>query len=273
MEAAASWDNVTVFDFNLSTSDPSHPCAGYLLPLYPEDGNRNGADFFEDICGTGIGEETLAVTFGSYFPDTGEFIELDIVFNEVYAWDIYTGPISLEAIDFSRVAVHELGHVIGLGHEESVPSIMAVFIGNIELPQNDDIAGVLAIYPEAEWLILDEDNDGLTGEEELALGTDPDDADTDNDGYGDSEDASPLSPAPNDCESTSDLAIPSTTYSEGEIFVCRTGSSISVEGSIVVESDAEVILMSGVVRALDAVTIQVQTGGSFRMIGATEIAP
>ena len=54
-------------------------------------------------------------------------------------------------MDFRRVAVHELGHALGLTHEDDVPAIMATNqrTGNtIVKPQADDIAGVQALYGE-----------------------------------------------------------------------------------------------------------------------------
>src|SRR5262249_18741716 len=74
-------------------------------------------------------------------------------FNSKYTWSVYDGPYATGANsgfqDFKRVALHELGHAIGLGHEDSVPSIMSTFVTNgstIITPQPDDIAGVNTLY-------------------------------------------------------------------------------------------------------------------------------
>ncbi len=50
--------------------------------------------------------------------------------------------------NFDRVALHEIGHLIGLGHEQSVPSIMNAFYSTA-LPialQPDDVTGAQFLY-------------------------------------------------------------------------------------------------------------------------------
>jgi len=75
------------------------------------------------------------------------FVDVATIFNDVFNWDIYSGPIRADGfIDFSRVAVHEIGHIIGLDHENIAPSIMGQVISDVEVPQLDDVNGVFAIY-------------------------------------------------------------------------------------------------------------------------------
>jgi hypothetical protein len=75
------------------------------------------------------------------------FVDADTVFNDNFEWDVYDGPTRANGeIDFRRVAVHELGHVVGLDHENRESAIMASIIGDIGSPQPDDIAGVTSIY-------------------------------------------------------------------------------------------------------------------------------
>lgn len=145
-QAAGSWnDVVSSFNFDIR-SQFSDPCAGYI-PEIPENGNTSGAGFYENACGDDFGSDTLAITLS--LTDGGQFFtETDIVFNENVTWDIYSGPARF-ATDFRRVTVHELGHVMGLDHEPDNLAIMAPFIGNLEQPTPDDIAGANALYPDS----------------------------------------------------------------------------------------------------------------------------
>lgn len=133
--------NASFGGFPLSGSSiSSDPCAGY--GAVPED-NRNGVGFASDICGDAFESGVLAVNYS--YTVNSVVVDSDIVFNDNELWSIYSGPVRAAA-DFRRVAVHELGHFLGLGHEESASAIMAPYIGSIEQPTADDVAGVVALY-------------------------------------------------------------------------------------------------------------------------------
>ena len=68
----------------------------------------------------------------------------DVHFDDANLWsDGGTGG----TIDFFTVAVHELGHALGLGHSDVVGSIMeAIYAGPRRTLHEDDIAGIQALY-------------------------------------------------------------------------------------------------------------------------------
>lgn len=113
--------------------------------------------FSSSLCGgMSFGRGTLAVTYLFFNSATGAFVETDTFFNANRSWTTYPGPLQTDAFgaavdDFHRVAIHELGHVLGLDHPDAfgqvVQAIMNRSVSNIETLQSDDIAGVSTIYP------------------------------------------------------------------------------------------------------------------------------
>ena len=75
--------------------------------------------------------------------------EADIVFNGSVTWDSYEGAPKATA-DIRRVAVHELGHLLGLLHPDdagqNVNAIMNSSVGGIRSPTTDDRNGIQALY-------------------------------------------------------------------------------------------------------------------------------
>src|SRR4029078_1130862 len=103
-------------------------------PCLSNDG-KNGVAFGSTVCGTAFGSSTLAVTRTSYFGQTAS--DTGIIFNSAFTWNVYSGPWQNSPFDFKRVAVHELGHALGLDHETNALAIMAPTAGYIEVPQTD----------------------------------------------------------------------------------------------------------------------------------------
>jgi hypothetical protein len=140
--ALNEWTQKTVFDFKF-VDEYRDPCILDQL---------NGVAFTSDICGVAYGKNTLAVTMRSYRREIlGEpsIIESDIVINDTMNYDVYDGIPRLgrnQAADFRRMALHELGHVIGLEHEEALRSIMAPSISEVDRLTTDDINAVRALY-------------------------------------------------------------------------------------------------------------------------------
>lgn len=134
----APLDFVEVPDSGPAPGDTSYPPSGH-----PD--IRIGHHFIDG----GSGSNVLA---HAYYPrQNGSGLAGDIHFDSANSWSI--GP-QASSIDIVEVLVHELGHALGLRHEDDVDAILNPFYGRryggfgtaFLLP--DDIAGIQAIYGE-----------------------------------------------------------------------------------------------------------------------------
>jgi hypothetical protein len=151
-ESMALW-NTTPFRFQIDGSYVD-PCSGYSrsnngsgFPIGNGDG-KNSVDFRSDVCGNDFDSSTLAITLnmGTKGSLGFDYIdESDIIFNTRYDWAVYDGTRRLKT-DFRRVALHELGHVLGLGHEATNDAIMAPKLGDLDRLTADDKAGAALLY-------------------------------------------------------------------------------------------------------------------------------
>lgn len=116
-------------------------------PCGPDNG-VHGVGFTPDVCGVQFGGATLAVAIRS-FRLGGLVTDGNIVFRDdepPVPWDIVAGNQGAFD-DFRRVAVHEIGHLLGLDHPPGNAAIMfATVQDGVEVPQADDIAGIQALY-------------------------------------------------------------------------------------------------------------------------------
>ena len=141
--AMDEWSAATVFQFDMVRGTYESPCDATE--------GRNGVAFSSTDCGDAWGSATLAVTHSWYYISTSTTFQTDIIFNSNLPWNVYSTSWAsgswVGINDFRRVAVHELGHALGLAHEDNgVSTIMGTYAGDITTPQQDDINGVAALY-------------------------------------------------------------------------------------------------------------------------------
>lgn len=165
-EALDIWSNTSTFEFEKDASTSADPC---------NNSQPNGISFASTACGMAFGGNVLAVHSAIFI--NNERTRSRIVFNSSVNWGVFHGN-SGGQIDFRRVAVHELGHALGLGHSNATNAIMRATIASTEVPIADDLNGVAVMY--------DLDSHGVG----MAVDNCPDDsnagqADLDGDGIGD----------------------------------------------------------------------------------------
>jgi hypothetical protein len=153
-DSATSWDSVYsaaagvwnpyMANMKIATYTSNNPAGGQT-----GDG-VNEAFFGSSLGGSNLDPNTLALTIYSYDPSTNFMIEADTVFNRSISWNSYRGPLLGGVIDFRRVAIHELGHILGLDHPDThgqtVIAIMNSVVSNTDAVTADDVAGVQALY-------------------------------------------------------------------------------------------------------------------------------
>jgi predicted Zn-dependent protease len=153
-QAMQQWNDKTNVKFVANDSFVD-PCAQYSRSQSGTDfpagtGNLiNSIDFRSTVCGNDFGNSVLAITLSNSVAGNfgfANFVETDIVFNDRQTWDVYDSARKFGINDFRRVALHELGHALGLGHESSVEAIMAPRITDLDQLQADDIAGADSLY-------------------------------------------------------------------------------------------------------------------------------
>jgi hypothetical protein len=139
--AAEVWNGVMA-DLQLTTSPSPAASPG------TEDG-INEAYFGTSIAGSALDQNTLGLTVIYYEGTT--MVEADTAFNSTVPWNSYPGVLLNNGngpIDFRRVAIHELGHTIGLADINGTNplAIMDIDVSNIYYLTSDDIAGAQALY-------------------------------------------------------------------------------------------------------------------------------
>ena len=101
----------------------------------------------------GYDRDALAVTLATSTRDSGEILDADMFLNSEY-WDWADCPATgcSDEVDLMNTVVHELGHVLGLGHtlaDRNATMWASAAIGTVNKRSlaADDVAGLCAIYP------------------------------------------------------------------------------------------------------------------------------
>lgn len=154
-QAFATWENVPTasiaFQFGGFTS---------AAPFEDDDLSVFGFEHEPDM------DRVLGATTFIVDVFTGEIIESDVFFNSAFPWSIAPGG-EAGRFDFRSVAVHEIGHFIGLGHSAigetepvaggrrvlgSAAVMFPISLGRGVVAdrtlQPDDIAGASDLYPD-----------------------------------------------------------------------------------------------------------------------------
>jgi predicted Zn-dependent protease len=136
-QAMIDWNQVSKFKY-FGVDSSANPC----LQSGP-----NGGALMPTACGQAFGSGVLAITFYN-FDGSNRMTHAGTAFNSHVDFSVYSGALRANTTDFRRVAIHELGHALGLAHENNpnIPAIMSPTISNIQKPQPDDIDGARALY-------------------------------------------------------------------------------------------------------------------------------
>lgn len=113
----------------------------------------NEVVFAANYFGTAFDSSTLAITT-TWSTSGNTRTQADVVFNSsgTFTWSLYDGLRNGAPVDLRRVALHELGHLLGLDHPDqatppqSVSAIMNSRISNVDRLTSDDIAGAQQLY-------------------------------------------------------------------------------------------------------------------------------
>ena len=140
-DAVGVWNTNSVFIFDEDNSAAqADPCSN--------DG-FNSIAFRSESCSESFGSGTLAVAITA--SSGGASQRVIILFNEGVEWDVYNGPrfsngVFRTEFDLRRVAVHELGHALGLDHSDDSQAVMFPVVSDVEEPAEDDLNGVSFLY-------------------------------------------------------------------------------------------------------------------------------
>ena len=132
-DAFAEWEDVANVNFAQVPDNGAPFGSGNYQQGSPEFGDIR-------IGGLGLSSGTLALTLLPP-PANGGSDAGDVLFNTNQTWHINSD------YDLESVAIHEIGHTLGLGHSTDINAVMYPYYGGVEQsPNTDDINGVQSIW-------------------------------------------------------------------------------------------------------------------------------
>lgn len=135
VQAMQVWSSVTVFTFTEVTT-----AANADIVIKWAVGDHGDGTPFDGVTGV------LAHAY--YPPPNSGSLAGDLHFDDSESWSVNVQSGSSQPIDLVTVAIHELGHSLGLKHSNVLGAIMyPTYYGSLRTLSSDDIQGIQTLYP------------------------------------------------------------------------------------------------------------------------------
>jgi hypothetical protein len=138
--------------FDQWASDPASALAfaqnGTSIDIGAATDGHNTVSFMTDPPRSVFDKKTLAITYTITTDDNLHFLDCDIVFNDRdFTW--IDSNDTTDRTSLGSVALHEIGHFIGLGHSTNINDVMYPIAQGYRLLSDSDKAGARFLYQKA----------------------------------------------------------------------------------------------------------------------------